>query len=94
MTGAWRALDDLEEGLWEEESHLGEEWVRLAQAWRQLEVALKVGRWVDEAAQKRHNKAVSDAKKICMGDARDAVEAEKWIAEVADHEETFLEQAL
>lgn len=92
LQGARAALDALETDLQAKEARLADERLRLTEGWRQLDVAIKLGRRQDEAARERCEKAAFDAKEIFESAVREADAADRCHEEAEAHAKVLQEQ--
>ena len=90
LQSARAALDALEEDLQAEEAHIAGERLRLADGWRQLNVAIRLGRLQEDAARERREKDAKDAQELRDGAIRDAAEAIRRLEEVEAAEKALL----
>ena len=71
------ALGQLEAEFQEAEGHPTEESLRLAEGWRRLDVAVKLGRHQDKAAQEKCEKSAAEAKEVFESALQEANVADK-----------------
>lgn len=86
-------LDALEGDLWAEEARLMEERLSLGEGWRQVNVAVKLGRLQDEAVWQKCGKIPKDAKEFFERALEDNEAAEQRRDNAEAREKVLQEQA-